>query len=74
MKSLFLEVSAKTNANVSLVFQNVVEQIIDTPSLWDPAKGGKAAEQSTSNGGGGMPGGVQVVGQQPQQAQSGGCC
>jgi len=65
MNSLFIEASAKTAVGVKEVFTEVVEQILDTPELWDnTAKG-----QSTSGGNGGMPGGVQVVGLRADNAQ-----
>ncbi|KAG6879432.1 hypothetical protein C0992_002698 [Termitomyces sp. T32_za158] len=72
MKSLFIEASAKTAINVNEAFQEVVEQILETPELWE----GQKAGQSTGGGRGGMPGGVQVVGlsdQQGHNAQHGGC-
>ncbi|KAG6826450.1 hypothetical protein H0H92_015760 [Tricholoma furcatifolium] len=72
MNSLFIEASAKTAVGVNEAFQEVVEQILDTPELWEGTKGG----QSTGNGRGGMPGGVQVVGlsdQQDHASNEGGC-
>ncbi|KAG6860893.1 hypothetical protein C0995_006332 [Termitomyces sp. Mi166 len=72
MNSLFIEASAKTAVNVNEAFQEVVEQILETPELWE----GQRAGQSTGGGRGGMPGGVQVVGlsdQQGHSAQDGGC-
>jgi Ras-related protein Rab-18 len=74
MNSLFIEASAKTNVNVNNMFQEVVEKIMDTPELWDPAHRGEGGSQNTSNGNGGMPGGVQIVGlNQPEGQQAGGC-
>lgn len=74
MNSLFVEASAKTAVGVKEVFTEVVEQILDTPELWDTTAKG----QSTSGGNGGMPGGVQVVGlradnTQPQDASGCAC-
>lgn len=72
MNSLFIEASAKTALNVNEAFQEVVEQILETPELWE----GKKSGQSTGGGRGGMPGGVQVVGlsdQQGHNAQHGSC-
>lgn len=66
MNSLFVEASAKTAVGVEEVFTEVVEQILDTPELWDAAAKG----QSTSGGNGGMPGGVQVVGLRADNPQS----
>lgn len=69
MSTLFIETSAKTSVGVKEVFQEVVEKILDTPELWEGGRG-----QQTANGGGGMPGGVQVVGQDDSgQKQGGGC-
>lgn len=72
MSSLFIEASAKTAIGVNEAFQEVVEQILDTPELWEGARG---ARQSTGGGRGGMPGGVQVVGLSDRQTtvQDGGC-
>ncbi|KAG6907012.1 hypothetical protein DXG01_010915 [Tephrocybe rancida] len=71
MNSLFIEASAKTAIGVNEAFHEVVEQIIETPELWEGAKGGL----STSNGRGGVPGGVQVVGVSDHQTNhnDGGC-
>jgi len=71
MSTLFIETSAKTSVGVQEVFQEVVEKILDTPELWE---GGRS--QNTSGGGGGMPGGVQVVGlrDDPGQKQDNGGC
>jgi len=66
MDSLFVEASAKTAIGVKEVFTEVVEQILDTPELWDNAAKG----HNTSGGNGGMPGGVQVVGLRADNAQS----
>ncbi|KAF5350066.1 hypothetical protein D9756_009070 [Leucocoprinus leucothites] len=57
MNSLFIEASAKTAVGVTEVFTEVVERIMDTPGLWDSS----ARKQNTDGGGGGMPGGVQVL-------------
>lgn len=57
MGSLFIEASAKTAVGVKEVFTEVVEKILDTPELW----GSTTKGHSTSNGNGGMPGGVQVL-------------
>jgi len=72
MSSLFIEASAKTAIGVNEAFQEVVEKILDTPELWEGAKG---TGQSTGGGRGGMPGGVQVVGLSDRQGttQDGGC-
>ncbi|KAF8063388.1 ras-domain-containing protein [Lyophyllum atratum] len=74
MSSLFIEASAKTSVNVNEAFQEVVEQILDTPELWEGTKG-TGSGQNTSSGRGGVPGGVQVVGLSDRQgnAQDGGC-
>ncbi|KAF8883006.1 ras family-domain-containing protein [Infundibulicybe gibba] len=59
MDALFVETSAKTAHNVPAVFHDIVQRIIQTPSCgWR---------------GGGMPGGVQVVGLNQPEAESGGC-
>ena len=71
MSTLFIETSAKTSVGVKEVFQEVVEKILDTPELWE---GGKS--ESTAGGGGGMPGGVQIVGLRDdsgQRQEDGGC-
>jgi len=71
MSTLFIETSAKTSIGVKEVFQEVVEKILDTPELWE---GGRS--HNTGNGGGGMPGGVQVVGLRDDSGQkqdNGGC-
>jgi len=39
MNSLFIETSAKTGINVKDAFQEVVENILDTPELWEGVKG-----------------------------------
>ena len=73
MNSLFIETSAKTAVGVKETFQEVVEKILDTPELWDSgSSGGKG--QSTSHGGGGVPGGVQVVGADGERAEGGCAC
>ncbi|KAG5716948.1 Ras-related protein Rab-18 [Termitomyces sp. T112] len=72
MNSLFIEASAKTAVNVNEAFQEVVEQILETPELWE----GQKAGHNTDGGRGGMPGGVQVVGlsdQKGHSAQADGC-
>jgi len=69
MNSLFLETSAKTSVGVKEVFQEVVEKIMDTPELWDTGSKG----QTTQSGGGGVPGGVQVVGLRDEHKEEGGC-
>ena len=72
MGSLFIETSAKTSVGVRETFQEVVEKIMDTPELWDKGQGaGKG--HSTSHGGGGVPGGVQVVGVTQEARTDGGC-
>lgn len=71
MSTLFIETSAKTSVGVKEVFREVVEKILDTPELWE---GGRS--QNTANGGGGMPGGVQIVGlrdESEQKQDDGGC-
>ena len=71
MSTLFIETSAKTSVGVKEVFQEVVEKILDTPELWE----GRISE-STAGGGGGMPGGVQIVGLRDdsgQKQEDGGC-
>jgi hypothetical protein len=40
MSSLFVETSVKTSVGVREAFQEVVEQIIDIPELWDDATNG----------------------------------
>jgi len=70
MNSLFIETSAKTSVGVKDVFQEVVEKIMDTPELWDNA-GSKG--QTTQSGGGGVPGGVQLVGLRDDHKEEGGC-
>ncbi|PPR06298.1 hypothetical protein CVT26_005130 [Gymnopilus dilepis] len=73
MNSLFIETSAKTAVGVKETFQEVVEKILDTPELWDSgSSGGKG--QSTSHGGGGVPGGVQVVGADGERSEGGCAC
>lgn len=68
MSSLFIETSAKTALGVKEVFQEVVDKILETPELWE----GNLA-QGTGGGGGGMPGGVQVVGREDKGESEGGC-
>ena len=70
MDSLFIEASAKLSLNVNEAFQELVENILDTPELWETKGGG---QQVTANGRGGMPGGVQVVGLNQSQTLGGGC-
>jgi len=71
MSTLFIETSAKTSVGVKEVFQEVVEKILDTPELWEAGR-----SHNTAGGGGGMPGGVQVVGLRDGsgQKQDGGGC
>lgn len=71
MNSLFVETSAKTSVGVKEAFQEVVEKIMDTPELWDMvgAKG-----QTTQSGGGGVPGGVQLVGLNEDHKDAAGGC
>jgi len=71
MNSLFIETSAKTAINVKDAFQEVVENILDTPELWEGVKG--SAKTSTSGGNGGVPGGVQVVGLNDERKEDGSC-
>lgn len=77
MNSLFIEASAKTAIGVNEAFHEVVEQILDTPELWNGTSGRSGGGQGTSGGRGGMPGGVQVVGlsdaQNQGQGQESGC-
>jgi len=70
MSSLFIETSAKTSVGVKEAFTEVVEQIMDTPELWENAG---ARGQGTAHGNGGVPGGVQVVGLTDEQRPSEGC-
>lgn len=72
MSSLFIEASAKTSVGVSQAFQEVVENILDTPELWDAGNGSQG--HGTGGGGGGMPGGVQVVGLGDGDGQGQGGC
>lgn len=71
MNSLFMEASAKTAAGVSEAFQEVVEQILDTPELWAPvsqqarATGGNSADS-------GMPGGINL--RENENAETSGGC
>jgi Ras-related protein Rab-18 len=74
MNSLFIETSAKTAVGVQEVFQEVVEKILDTPELWEGQGSGTGKGHNTSSGGGGMPGGVQVVGAIEQKQDSGCSC
>jgi Ras-related protein Rab-18 len=72
MDSLFIEASAKTSVGVKEVFTEVVEKILETPELWS-----NNTKHSTSNGNGGMPGGVQVLdlrSEAPPQAAGGCAC
>jgi Ras-related protein Rab-18 len=69
MGSLFVEASAKTAVGVEETFKEVVETILDTAEVWEGAK-----VQRTDGGRGGMPGGVQVVGQQESQSSPGCAC
>jgi Ras-related protein Rab-18 len=48
MSSLFIEASAKTAVGVREAFQEVVEQILDTPELWAPV----GSSGNSSSGGG----------------------
>ncbi|CAA7264075.1 unnamed protein product [Cyclocybe aegerita] len=70
MSSLFIETSAKTAVGVKDAFQEVVEKILATPELWESAN---SRAQATGGGGGGMPGGVQIVGLREEPRQEGGC-
>lgn len=63
MGSLFVEASAKTAIGVKETFRELVEEILDTPEMWDQTGG-----QRTDGGRGGMPGGVQIVGLQETAA------
>jgi len=70
MSTLFIETSAKTSIGVKEVFQEVVEKILDTPELWESGR-----SHNTAGGGGGMPGGVQIVGlQENPEKEDGGSC
>jgi len=73
MSSLFIETSAKTAVGVREAFNEVVEKIIDTPALWDGSSGNGSNGHNTSGGGGGMPGGVQVVGLGNEKKADSGC-
>ncbi|KAJ3714319.1 ras family-domain-containing protein [Lentinula guzmanii] len=76
MNSLFIEASAKTSVNVKETFQEVVENILNTPALWNNGTTGQSKQvQRTDGGRGGVPGGVQIVGLSEDQAASeGGTC
>lgn len=69
MGSLFVEASAKTAVGVEETFREVVEKILDTVEVWEGAK-----VQKTDGGRGGMPGGVQLIGQQESQSDQGCAC
>ena len=75
MNSLFMETSAKADINVAMVFQQVVQKILDTPELWEEGdqRGGAGGKTVTSGGKGGVPGGVQVVGLGEEERVQGGC-
>lgn len=68
MDSLFVEASAKTAVGVTETFREVVEKIMDTAEVCEGAR-----VQRTDGGRGGMPGGVQVVGQQQDAQGDQGC-
>ncbi|RXW17379.1 hypothetical protein EST38_g8471 [Candolleomyces aberdarensis] len=53
MKSLFIEASAKTAIGVKDIFRELVEEILNTPELWDNASN---KPQNTAHGNGGVPG------------------
>ncbi|KAJ2936751.1 hypothetical protein H1R20_g338, partial [Candolleomyces eurysporus] len=65
MKSLFIEASAKTAIGVKDIFRELVEEILNTPELWNNASN---KPQNTAHGNGGVPGGVQLVGRSDEQA------
>ncbi|KAF7313284.1 Ras-domain-containing protein [Mycena kentingensis (nom. inval.)] len=67
MDSLFVEASAKTAANVTEVFQQCVERILDQPELWDTAPGTGALKNTS----GPMPGSVNLA---DNTTQEGGSC
>ncbi|KAJ2912358.1 hypothetical protein MD484_g8061, partial [Candolleomyces efflorescens] len=71
MKSLFIEASAKTSIGVKDIFRELVEEIMNTPELWDSSSN---KPQNTAHGRGGVPGGVQLVGGEERTGeQDGGC-
>jgi len=50
MGTLFIEASAKTKVGVQQAFEDLVEKIIDTPSLWSSAHQQGATAGKNSNG------------------------
>lgn len=63
MSSLFIEASAKTSVGVREAFQEVVEQILDTPELWAPVTpdpNGASASASGKKADGEVPGTVNL--------------
>ncbi|THH13130.1 hypothetical protein EW146_g7048 [Bondarzewia mesenterica] len=79
MNSLFVEASAKTSVGVRDAFRNVVERILDTPELWEPAKkrakGSKGNEENLRTGES-MPGNIDLnaPGGSPEGADAGCGC
>ncbi|KAF8621940.1 hypothetical protein AX15_007375 [Amanita polypyramis BW_CC] len=79
MDSLFVEASAKTAVGVKETFKEVVQKILETKELWeggasDGGGRGRTGTQKTDRGRGGMPGGVQLVGQEDSQTDQGCAC
>jgi Ras-related protein Rab-18 len=63
MSSLFIEASAKTSVGVREAFQEVVEQILDTPELWAPVTPdlkGASASASGKKADGEVPGTINL--------------
>ena len=84
MRCLFVEASAKTAVGVTEAFNDVVERIIDTPSLWNEEKpkssGRTAAAVNTTAVSGprrgtaeSMPGNIDLSQVQDDEDTSSGC-
>ncbi|PCH34637.1 ras-domain-containing protein [Wolfiporia cocos MD-104 SS10] len=80
MNSLFVEASAKTAIGVREAFQEVVENILDTPELWAPAVSRSRGTGVAGGSGGGsaaadgnMPGSINLSQPAAEQAAGGGC-
>jgi len=74
MGTLFVEASAKTNVGVDAAFKEVVQQIIDTPSLWQIAPPARKATAGNTNAyNRTMPGGSVNLAADDTASQEGGC-
>ncbi|PVF94066.1 putative ras-related protein rab-18 [Serendipita vermifera] len=72
MGCLFVEASAKTNIGVREAFLELVQKILDTPSLWAPAAP-RVTSTTTASRTQAMPGSIDISTAPVDQAEGGGC-